>query len=259
MKEHPILFSTDMVKAILEDRKTMTRRIVNPQPVFDEDSGRVFSGHVPAKRSPFDIHNWKEPFAEFFSKTKPGDAMWVRETWSPTINIPETKNWYKASADEVAAMMITWKPSIFMLKEDARIWLEAISEKVERIAEISDEDCIREGILFYDDDILEERRYKDYFNTPEGFGHPDFDYLSFDNPREFFRSLWQKINGKPKPVQKKVNGKLKTVGYIVYPFDAEAGKEFKGKKTWRGKPLTVVINPVVRIIEFNTLSKTGKP
>jgi hypothetical protein len=133
MKEHPILFSVPMVQAIIAGRKTQTRRIVKPQPVIDEDSGRVFSGHRPAKRSPFDIHNWKYPYVDFFSKRKPGDLLWVRESfgWVPTGK--GEKIGYKATPPEY--MHNKWKPSIHMPKEAARIWLEVIDIRIERLHE----------------------------------------------------------------------------------------------------------------------------
>ena len=58
------------------------------------------------------------------------------------------------------------------------------------------------------------------------------------------------INGKPKPTK---------TGFIVYPFDAICAKQFEGLTSWKGKPLTVVVNPWVWVIETKQLSVTGKP
>lgn len=147
MKYTPILFSTEMVKAILEGRKTQTRRIVKPQPIIDEDSGRVFTGHMPAKRSPFDIHNWKEPYAEVLSPYgQPGDVLWVRETVNKGQN-----GQFHYKANELGPLNeVKWTPSIHMPKEACRLFLKVKDIRVERLQEISEEDAIAEGVRLYD-------------------------------------------------------------------------------------------------------------
>ena len=139
MKERPILFSTEMVKAILQGRKTQTRRIVKPQPI-----GKVtyFKGEI-----------WTDEPDVITSRTikcpygQPNDRLWVRETWAresfpngTTARSVETL--YLANGDKA----VRWKPSIHMPKAAARIWLEVVSVRVERLNDISEKDAIAEGI-----------------------------------------------------------------------------------------------------------------
>lgn len=156
IKEHPILFSTPMVQAILEGRKTQTRRIIKPQPIIDQDSGFVFDGKHTKQ---YDIHNWQDQFIDDFSRWMPEDRLWVRETY--TIFEPEhcegmsKRFYYKASHDESNeewrleeikhGYPYQWKPSIFMRKEYARIWLEITGMRVERLQEITGHDVLAEG------------------------------------------------------------------------------------------------------------------
>lgn len=181
MKEIPILMSAPMVLAIIAGRKTKTRRIVKPQPELDEDSGRVFSGHSPAKRSPFDIHNWKDPYVECFSRWKVGDILWVRESF--VYRSKHDKYYFKADHAEPNTEPYAhsgWKPSIHMPKEAARIWLEVTEVKVERLQEISNEDAIAEGVNHGD-------------QSPKSIGGA-IATMVLDARSEFF-SLWTKING----------------------------------------------------------------
>ncbi len=94
----PILFSTEMVKAIFEERKTMTRRRVKDQPDISEDDGYVYFLN---KGYAFNIHKWKEECV-IGARYKTGDILWVRETFAKvgdnwhddTPNAP--KYYYKA-------------------------------------------------------------------------------------------------------------------------------------------------------------------
>lgn len=265
-KEIPILYSSMMAKAKVEMRKTQTRRIhgleeINANPDDWQFEWADFILKYPYRFTQKSTIN-KKTLAEgtFYQAEakcpygQPGELLWGRET----VNKGENgKFHYKA--DELGPLNeVKWTPSIHMPKEAARIWDEVTRVRVERVANISEADCIAEGILFYDCEVL-GRRYKDYISNASGYGDPDHDYPSVETPYQSYRSLWQLLNGKPKAIQQKQNGKLITTSYIVFPFDAEAGKEFEGMTTWKGKPLTVVINPWVWVIESKQLSVTGKP
>ena len=180
MKETPIIFSTAMVRAILDGKKTQTRRVVR------------------LKRHPTD-HEWHAPFyaknkwcfsAGFGlahkSQTiecphgKPGDRLWVRETWAYGNNVrPRVKDEVIYKADD-RWCVLKWKPSIHMFKKYARIWLEIVNVRVEKLRDIGIEDVHAEGI----------ERWRDY----EGGTH-----LSAVTTRNDFQRLWDSINGKKHP------------------------------------------------------------
>ena len=150
MKHIPILFSTPMVQAILEGRKTMTRRKVKLQPGEGEyyqlmEDGEFAYISVGGMSGPY-----KCPYGQ------PGDILWVRETWQHTKNLginPEDENSgyiYKCSENGQEWANNTenwvWKPSLFMKKEACRIFLKVTGVKVERLQDISTLDAIKEGV-----------------------------------------------------------------------------------------------------------------
>lgn len=240
--EYPILFSTPMVQAILEGRKTHTRRILKVKGCrpFVPDSNWTIE----------DIERWNK---NFHSYGQSGDLLWVRESHRKILS----GYIYRANPDEAAAWPVGWKPSIHMPKAAARIWLQTTAIRAERVADISEEDCIAEGIRF--NSIF----YKYECPICDHFGHSGKSNICEDgfysDAKSAFKELWNAINGKPSPIQKKINGKLTTVGYICFPFDEESAQPYAGKTIWRNKPLTVIINPWVHVIEFTTLSTIGKP
>ena len=136
-----ILFNTEMVRAILDGRKTCTRRIVKPQ----------ITAHYGAQCI-------KPPY-------QPGDILYVRETWErfecwncegdERGNCPKepkksvldkTCGCYMYRATDGISGDAKWHPSIHMPKEAARIWLKVTDVRVERLQDISGEDLIKEGI-----------------------------------------------------------------------------------------------------------------
>nr|DAW53964.1 MAG TPA: ASCH domain protein [Caudoviricetes sp.] len=138
----PILFNTKMVRAILDGRKSCTRRIVK------YDVGVILN-------SQFCRENPDVDGKQIISKLciplyQPGDILYVRETWSEGYE----EGTYIYKADDKLADLPTFKesskliyhPSIHMPKEAARIWLKVTDVKVERLQEISGEDLIKEGI-----------------------------------------------------------------------------------------------------------------
>lgn len=154
MKEHPILFSSLMVQAILEGKKTQTRRIINPQPIDSREiDGNFFDGkhrgYVKVDGHPL----WREQFAFEFAKWQPGDLLWSRESWQWEGStkwsdvMPIGSFWYKAD-NHGSSGPAKWKPSIHMPKAAARIWLQVESVGVERLQDISEVDAIAEGIEF---------------------------------------------------------------------------------------------------------------
>lgn len=115
----PILFNTEMVRAILDGRKSVTRRVVKPQP-----EGRP--APMTVVRPPY----------------QPGDILWVRETWT---SVPDGSYIYKASVECPDAWRGTWHPSLHMPREAARIFLRVKDVRVERLQEITAEGVLDEG------------------------------------------------------------------------------------------------------------------
>jgi hypothetical protein len=125
VKEHPILMSAPMVRAILEGRKTMTRRVVMP------------AVHLIATD---DRHAVTDSYCPYGA---PGERLWVRETWC--CYTPELRN-PKYRADRHNDSGWTWRPSIHMPRWASRLTLEVTAVRVERLKEISEEDARAEGV-----------------------------------------------------------------------------------------------------------------
>lgn len=144
----PILFNTEMVRAILDGRKTQTRRIIKSQPTNPRWNTIGWlgwdDGHGYHMKAPCD----------------PGDILWVRETWCD----PEPDNYmvpvfYKADmplhwdaedtahgeAVDITADEFKWRPSIHMPKGFARIFLKVKDVRVERLQDITEEQAEKEG------------------------------------------------------------------------------------------------------------------
>ncbi len=183
----PILFSTEMVQAILEGRKTQTRRILKPQP---EQSNVILDG---IKQNVFMLKDCATPKGWLQHKLhnfKIGDILWVRETWQTTWN-ENKKSWdtiYKADGgywiDDDGIMK--WKPSIYMPKKRARIFLEVSNVRVERLRDISEEDAIAEGFgPVINDKYPAPGKFINHLNNHHMF-----------NAIDSFASMWVKLNGK---------------------------------------------------------------
>lgn len=135
-----ILFNTEMVQAILEGRKTVTRRVIKPQPI----AGIRKSVFVPSGIE--DGHG-----REIKLLYKVGDILYVRETFNNT----ETDTvLYAADKDFIDFYLfmeseIKWKPSIHMPKEAARIFLKVTDVRVERLQDITEEQAEKEGVKAY--------------------------------------------------------------------------------------------------------------
>lgn len=147
----PILFNTEMVRAILDGRKTCTRRVIKPQPdekhtytlgfVTDStEKKEVGCFGFAANEYGGSIQYVKPPY-----RYAPGDILYVRETWCDDRQFTHASTpgryFYKASESG----NFKWKPSIHMSKEAARIWLKVTNVRVERLQEIAAESALAEG------------------------------------------------------------------------------------------------------------------
>ncbi len=198
-KFRPILFSTPMVQAILENRKTKTRRtkgleFINEMPdnfrydgINNEDDsykGCYFFEYINTKYPP-------ETYAFVDPVMNVGDVLWVRETFfdcekfkqSPLFS-QEGNFIYKATNDFIGEHK--WKPSLFMPKEACRIFLKVKSIKVERLQDISEEDAKMEGAKSYlkVDDMKKLKGLGNWI-IPRPFSMYQFGFLS----------IWCTING----------------------------------------------------------------
>lgn len=214
MKERPILFSGPMVRALLDGRKTQTRRIVKNQPPPDVSPIRVEHYHPTIITRSGD----EEPGAEIFGAYsddgdwgckcpygEPGDRLWVRETWQGPMW--EEGTWdadtdyhspkfceYRADGGPMPEYVDFednrhqgWKPSIHMPRWVSRITLEVTGVRVERLHDITEADAAAEGIESLRN---EGEHWKDYLRSTERC-----DELVCLNAFDSFRTLWDRING----------------------------------------------------------------
>lgn len=183
-----------MVRAILENRKTQTRRVIKPQP------DRVI-GRFPAVDDLGDLEAIRCPYG------KPGYRLWVRETWAPADKILFGSDLdeceavaYKAdgsildpngqhfNAFGIDFSKIRWKPSIHMRRDYSRILLEITDIRVERLQDIFEADAIAEGVEVVGDNIYGDPIYMDYSGESlRGAG--------WCSAYRSFQSIWKSING----------------------------------------------------------------
>ncbi|SQC34248.1 hypothetical protein [Kluyvera cryocrescens] len=219
MKERGMIFNGEMVRAILDGRKTQTRRIVKPQPELTKGSGFSWNGALYGVGS-----NDRETNRNFAHVKcphgKPGDRIWVRETWSQLGNEdgcaidwndelvkgggPEAARIYRASCEQKPGnyglwsipddafwkphtdnmeFEGAWRPSIHMPRWASRILLEITDVRVEQLSEISEEDAAKEGISPAGDLLP---AYPGTYLTPKG---------DFSTAKVAFQRLWESIYG----------------------------------------------------------------
>lgn len=151
----PILFNTDMVRAILLGRKTVTRRIMRPQPYCYDLTEPTFWQWKDCQWAEGGI-GFPESGVEDHAPYKPGDILYVRETWNTTDDCGLFPPWpstgvhymYRADAPESqAAKEAKWRPSIHMPKEAARLFLQVTDVRAERLQSIDEEGAVAEGCV----------------------------------------------------------------------------------------------------------------
>ena len=152
----PILFNTEMVRAILDGRKSCTRRICKdandctvPDMDFYDSDKRTYAVHNYVDKE----HKDKLSIAERTCPICPGDILYVRETWCalPVNEVGHIRGhstyYYRADGDlRPSGCRGKWRPSIHMPKEAARIWLMVTDVSVERLQDIDGKGCVKEGI-----------------------------------------------------------------------------------------------------------------
>jgi len=203
IKERPILFSAPMVRAILDGRKTVTRRPVKGAGL------KWLEEFTPEYVA--DPANSLCPFG------KPGDRLWVRETWARVgycdpgyLTFAATyPSCLPADLENIpAASGIRWKPSIHMFRRDSRILLEITDLRVERLQDISDDQAKAEGCFFTDygqQCFHGGTGWKDVGDCPAKVGHQQRNGWAWDKttshdqclftPRFAFANLWNATGG----------------------------------------------------------------
>ena len=174
MSVKPILFNTEMVQAILDGRKTVTRRCVKPQPskvrditIKEDNKGKYVWGYVDYGDS-VAIKDIPFPY-------QPGDIIYVRETWSDHYvpddhGKPNLEYCYKADGTDIKGECLPgennrWYPSIHMPKEAARIWLKVTDVRVERLQNMNVHDAIAEGALRYPEEWIWKEAFQNLWDS----------------------------------------------------------------------------------------------
>lgn len=166
----PILFNTEMVRAILDGRKDATRRSVKGYIPDDAVWGYTAftpKGYISCRGT------FADGYGEKFFKLpcEPGNILYVRETWKKA---PNGYYYYEDWQKNDIADITKWKPSIRMPKEAARIWLKVTDVKVERLQNITEDGSKAEGAI-----------------DNRGFIHsPDNEYDRIHTAREHFIEIW---------------------------------------------------------------------
>ena len=194
MKETGLIFKAPMVRAILEGRKTQTRRVAKP--VKHPDLGNLYTpGALLREHEPQHVINRACPMGQ------PGDRIYVRETARscrayevqgyPPSQWGNKPIWFEADGTPPGAET-AWAtkatPAIHLPMFAARIWLEVTSVRVERLQDISEEDAITEGI----------ERADNFFGCTcwKAYGEPEgADVVCPDDPIGSFRTLWESTGG----------------------------------------------------------------
>lgn len=207
MKEHPILFSTGMVQAILAGRKTQTRRVIVPQFTQLWGSGvphgcNRYGAHVNIPLNP-PHPRWGGWAYLFCPYGRAGDRLWVRETWG-------IASWYQPVGDEQHRFeavrrratdpddsVTRWHPSIHMPRWASRITLEITGIRVQRVQEISEADAAAEGVppnwcgnLAGWDPV--EHGYLGVCKDKDGDSEEGYHRTA----REAYQELWDSLNAK---------------------------------------------------------------
>ncbi len=198
-REHPILFGGPMVRAIIEGRKTQTRRVIKIRDAYvtypEKCTAKQIhdqlnsAAHLPEgeaeKATAIDWLTKHSPYGI------PNDLLWVRETWIGSVpgGVDYKADDYSYGTDEVGAPLIRWKPSIHMPRWASRLTLRITDVRVQRLQDISEEDAEAEGLW-----RGRARRHLWWRNATEcRLLDP------FRNHKEAFADLWDSINAKRFP------------------------------------------------------------
>ncbi|MHB8122624.1 MAG: hypothetical protein ACYDG4_10765 [Desulfuromonadaceae bacterium] len=289
--EKPILFNGDMVRAILEDRKVQTRRIIGDMCLQEmTKTGEVNKGlNRPPYKLPKDFRMWRKKgfiypewgydiqtevdarkIVPLISPYPIETVLWVRETWQHfCLNRNTMPNRFAGHSDYCYKATVgndccgeggckKWRPSIHMPREAARLFPTVKSVRVERVQDITEEDAIKEGVPT--DHPMEsvycpQCKGEGLIGTlhPVSLGYMEIDCHHCDTAVKRFSYLWDSIYAKPQAVcVRDEDGNRYITHYESFPFDGESRTE-----TYKGKPHYIYANPWVWAVEFERLTSEG--
>lgn len=198
--ERPILFSGEMVRAILAGRKTQTRRVARRLGVYTEAGRVVDLVPLDPDGDPIDrpVHC---PYGA------PGDRLWVRETWAAIDERGEAISRRTRHVDQNCGDRLVyraddrvlteqWRPSIFMPRWASRITLEVTAVRVERLQDITEEDACAEGVEASATTWVRHEPNGDWELSAEPFDGATPERAT---ARDVYERLWHAINGKRAP------------------------------------------------------------
>jgi len=156
----PILFNTEMVRAILDGRKTATRRTIKRTPSNDSPSGYGFWKEFNERDNAWYVKDYThsacwyqlKEYIKRFSKYQVGDIIYARETWQQLTDEFGIQTIYRANEDYSDIENLKWRPSLHMPKSEARIFLKVTDVRVERLQDITEEQAKEDGIRGYSKD-----------------------------------------------------------------------------------------------------------
>lgn len=213
MKTYPIAFSTEMRQAILDGRKTQTRRVVKHKDVFDvtnvlgspDETIREIK-NAPLELSKEDMFDIQDDLIQDCRYGQVGDVLWVRE--EHLITFSDDRKWITVEFKDATVFRYyykdlslsllkrlykrktigKWQRARFLPKELARIFLERTNTRVERLQDISEEDAVVEGVLLHEKGELYLNYIDQRYNTTQ------FIY-NCRSAKQSFSTLWYLING----------------------------------------------------------------
>ena len=181
MTDKPIIFSAPMVRALLEGRKTQTRRLAKV--TWSDGANREFTGWHPERAG---MNRWQLVGGMGVGATiavpyAPGDRLYVREAFCPRLGYPAAiaKPHYRADDDKPEWRGL-WKPSIHMPRWASRLTLTVTEVRVQRLQEISEADCFAEGV--------------EQFGGGAAFVKLA-DAQTYSTPRGCYHALWNSLHG----------------------------------------------------------------
>jgi hypothetical protein len=261
MKQIPILFSTPMVQAILDGRKTVTRRIIKFDELTQNEHGNwcySYKNHAASNQTKESMNDDFFGLRDYSPYGKVGDVLWVRETfWHGHFEpdevderCPDCDHWeylYCADTRDARPCDVSdewcineyghdkrdwpaWKPSIHMPKDAARIWLEVTGVEVQRAHDISYDDITAEGVRYPVSGPPDDN----------GMVRPLFKLGIENSALSFMPNDWK--DAPPEQLHKA----------LLNAHWAELWCEINGRESWEA-------NPWVWVVRFKVLSTTGKP